>query len=221
MINIAIDGYTGVGKTTLTKILCERTGFRMLDTGAIFRGIACAFVDSGLEDMNNQIVNDFVKNLIVEVKFINDSQHVFVNGVDQTANLRTERISQMASKISAYAKVREFMVDIARDFAAKNDCIVEGRDIGSVVLPNAQVKIFLTADERIRAQRRFDQLKQMGKEESYDVVLEDLKERDYRDTHRDVSPLVKVEEAVLVDNSNMTFKETVEHCLKIIADKTK
>ena len=221
MVNVAIDGFTGCGKTTLTKALCEKTGFKMLDTGAIFRGIACAFVDGGLEEMNDEVVDRFVQDLKVEAKFIDDKQHVFVNGVDQTANLRTEKISQMASKISAFAKVREFMVKISRDFASKNDCIVEGRDIGSVVLPNAQVKIFLTADEKVRAQRRLDQLHQMGKEAIFDDVLKDLQERDYRDSHREVAPLKKVDDAVLVDNTNMSFEETINHCLNIISEKTK
>ena len=221
MVNVAIDGFTGCGKTTLTKALCEKTGFKMLDTGAIFRGIACAFVDAGLEEMNDEVVDRFVQDLKVEAKFIDDKQHVFVNEVDQTANLRTEKISQMASKISAFAKVREFMVQISRDFASKNDCIVEGRDIGSVVLPNAQVKIFLTADEKVRAQRRLDQLHQMGKEAIFDDVLKDLQERDYRDSHREVAPLKKVDDAVLVDNTNMSFEETINHCLNIISEKTK
>ena len=221
MISVAIDGFTGCGKSTLAKALCQRLGFRMLDTGAIFRGIACAYGDMAYDEMNDENIEKFVKGISVEVKFIDDVQHVFVNGDDKTPNLRTEKTSQLASKISVYPKVREFMNETARDFAKNNNCIIEGRDIGSVVLPNADVKIFLTADEEVRAKRRYLQLVDAGKTANFDEVLKDLKERDYRDSHREVAPLKMAEGAIKVDNTNMSFEETIEYCHNLIAKKLK
>lgn len=219
MISVAIDGFTGCGKSTLAQKLCEKLGFRMLDTGAIFRGIACAFGDMGYGEMTEKNIDKFVTEISVEVKFIDGVQHVIVNGDDKTPNLRTEKTSALASKISVFPKVRTFMNDVARDFAKKNDCIIEGRDIGSVVLPNANVKIFLTADEDVRAKRRYLQLVEMGKSADYEEVLKDLKERDYRDSHRDVAPLKMTSDAIKVDNTNMTFEETVDFCYDLIKQK--
>ena len=219
MVSVAIDGFTGCGKSTLAKKLCDRLGFKMLDTGAIFRGIACAFGDMGYEEMNEAVVDEFVKLISVDVKFIDEVQHVFVNGDDKTSNLRTEKTSQLASKISVFPKIRTFMNEVARDFAKKNNCIIEGRDIGSVVLPNANVKIFLTADEEVRAKRRYLQLLEMGKSADYDEVLKDLQERDFRDSHREVAPLIMTSDAIKVDNTNMTFDEAVDYCYNLIREK--
>ena len=221
MVSVAIDGFTGCGKSTLAKSLCERLNFRMLDTGAIFRGIACAFGDLGYSEMDEGNIDKFVKEIAVEVKFIDNLQHVFVNGDDKTPNLRTEKTSQLASKISVFPKVREFMNDVAREFAKNNNCIIEGRDIGSVVLPNADVKIFLTADENVRAKRRYLQLIEMGKNADLNEVLKDLKERDYRDSHREVAPLKMTDDAIKVDNTNMTFEETIDFCYNLIVSKIK
>ena len=221
MISIAIDGGTACGKGTIAKALAEKLGFKVLDTGAIFRGIACAFVEAGLEEMNDQIIDNFVKGVKVSVVFDNDLQRVFVNGKDQTANLRTERTSQMASKISVYPKIRSFMNDVAREFAKNNNCIVEGRDITTVVLPDATVKFFFTADPVVRAKRRVNQLLASGKEAEFDAVYKDLLERDERDSKRAVAPLKPAEGAIIMDNSNMTEEESIEFCYKKILEKIK
>ena len=221
MISIAIDGGTACGKGTIAKALAEKLGFKVLDTGAIFRGIACAFVEAGLEEMNDQIIDNFVKGVKVSVVFDNDLQRVFVNGKDQTANLRTEKTSQMASKISVYPKVRSFMNDVAREFAKNNNCIVEGRDITTVVLPDATVKFFFTADPVVRAKRRVNQLLALGKEAEFDAVYKDLLERDERDSKRAVAPLKPAEGAIIMDNSNMTEEESIEFCYKKILEKIK
>lgn len=221
MISIAIDGGTACGKGTIAKALAEKLGYRVLDTGAIFRGIACAFVDAGLEEMNDEIIDNFVKTIKVEVKFIEDVQRVFVNGVDQTPNLRTEKTSQMASKISVYPKVRAFMNEVSREFAKNNNCIVEGRDITTVVLPNADVKFFFTADPVVRAKRRVNQLLASGKEADFDEVYKDLMERDERDSKRAVAPLKPAEGAIIMDNSNMTEEESIEFCYNKILEKIK
>ena len=219
MISIAIDGGTACGKGTIAKALSKRLGYRVLDTGAIFRGIACAFVDMGLEDMNDKVIDNFVKKIKIDVKFIDDVQHVFVNGNDKTPNLRTERTSQMASKISVYPKVREFMNQVARDFAKNNNCIVEGRDITTVVLPNADVKFFFCADAKVRAGRRVAQLKAAGKDANFDEVYKDLLERDERDSSRAVAPLKPAEGAIIMDNTDMTEEESIDFCYNAILKK--
>lgn len=219
MISVAIDGGTACGKGTIAKALADKLGFKVLDTGAIFRGIACAFVDAGLEEMNDEVIDKFVKNVKVEVKFDKDLQRVFVNKKDQTANLRTEKTSQMASKISVFPKVRAFMNEVARDFAKKNNCIVEGRDITTVVLPDATVKFFFTADPIVRAKRRVAQLIEAGKEADFETVYKDLLERDERDSKRAVAPLKPAEGAIIMDNSNMTEEESIEFCYKKVLEK--
>ncbi len=219
MISIAIDGGTACGKGTIAKALAEKLGYRVLDTGAIFRGIACAFVDFGLNEMNDEIIEKFVKQIKLDVKFIDDKQHVFVNGEDKTPNLRTEATSQMASKISVYPKVRAFMNQVARKFAEDNNCIVEGRDITTVVLPNADVKFFFCADASVRAKRRVEQLLASGKQANFDEVYKDLLERDERDSTRAVAPLRPADDAIIMDNSNMTESESIEFCYNKIIEK--
>ena len=219
MISIAIDGGTACGKGTIAKALADKLGYKVLDTGAIFRGIACAFVEAGLEDMNDEIIDKFVKGLKIEVKFDKELQRVFVNGKDQTANLRTEKTSQMASKISVFPKVRTFMNEVAREFAKNNNCIVEGRDITTVVLPNATVKFFFTADPVVRAKRRVNQLIASGKEANFEDVYKDLLERDERDSKRAVAPLKPAEGAIIMDNSDMTEQESIEFCYNKILEK--
>lgn len=221
MINVAIDGFTGSGKSTLAKALAVKLGenFKILDTGAIFRGLGYAFDLAGYREMNNENISSFLKDVDVKVKFIDNVQHVFVNNSDVTNFIRTEKVSQLASKISVFPEVREKYLEIAKKFANEYDCIMEGRDIGTVVMPKADVKIFLTADEEVRAKRRFDELVARGNKVSYDDVLKDLKERDLRDSSRAVAPLMPTEDSIIVDNSEMTFDETVDFCLAIINRK--
>lgn len=218
MINIAVDGFSGSGKSTLVKKLAKRLkgDFKVLDTGAIFRAFGCAFDSAGYHEMSEKNLKDFLKNNIISVKFIGDNQHLFVNDEDITDRLRDEKVGQLASKISVFPIIREKYLEIARDFAKKNNCLMEGRDISTVVMPNANVKIFLTAEESVRAKRRFDELLAKGVDASYNDVLKDLQERDLRDTTRDVAPLRPATDSIIVDNSDMTFEETVDYCLAII-----
>ncbi len=221
MISIAIDGGTACGKGTIAKALAEKLGYKVLDTGAIFRGIACDFVEAGLEEMNDEVIDKFVKTIKLNVVFDGDLQKVFINGKDQTPNLRTEKTSQMASKISVFPKVRTFMNEVAREFAKNNNCIVEGRDITTVVLPNATVKFFFTADPVVRAKRRVQQLLDAGKDAKFEDVYKDLLERDERDSKRAVAPLKPAEGAIIMDNSNMTEQESIDFCYKNILDRIK
>jgi len=221
MISIAIDGGAACGKGSIAKGLSEKLGYKVLDTGAIFRGIACAFVEMGQQEMNEQIIDKFVDKIKIDVKFIDNVQHVFVNGEDKTPNLRTEKTSQMASKISVYPKIREFMNSVARDFAKNNNCIVEGRDITTVVLPNADVKFFFTADAKARAERRIKQQKKLGIDVNFEDVYRDLLERDKRDSTRAVAPLKPAKDAIILDNTNITKQESIDFCYNAILEKLK
>lgn len=219
MINIAIDGFMGSGKSTLAKGLSKKLNYKVLDTGAIFRAIACAYSKIGQEEVDDDLLKSVINKIDVKVVFIGEEQHVIVNNEDYTNELRSEKISNLSSKISAKPYVREKYLTIAREFARNNDCIMEGRDIGTVVMPNADVKFFLTAGESQRAKRRFDELINKGMSVDFDNVLKDLKERDYRDSHRDIAPLKPAEDAITVDNANMSLEETIDYCYDIIKRK--
>ena len=218
MLNIAIDGHVASGKSAVARAIAERLNIKVLDTGAIYRGLACAFKESTFDGVNEENVNQFIKNLKVEVKFLDDAQHVFVNEKDYTPWLRLEETSTYASLISPYPILRKKVMAIQRDFAKNNDCVMEGRDIGTEVLPNATIKFFVTAREEVRAKRRYDQLKDKGNVD-YNQILEDLRARDYKDEHRTVAPLKPAEDSIILDTSDMTFEEVVEHCLALINKK--
>ena len=217
MINIAIDGHVGSGKSTLARGLAQKLGFHVLDTGAIYRGFACAFRDRRSQNIDEQMIENFVKDIKVDIFFEGDLQHVVINGKDYTKHLREEEISVLSSKISPFPVLREKVRLIQRDFADKYNCVMEGRDIGSVVLPNADIKFFVTASEEVRAKRRFEQNK--DKSLTFNEILKDLRERDYREEHRKVAPLKPADDAIILDNSNMTLEQSIDFCLKCMAKK--
>lgn len=219
MINIAIDGFCGSGKSTLAKELANKLGFNILDTGAIFRGFGYAYSKQNLGEMTDKKVNKFLENVTVTIKFIDGKQNVFVGAENVTDFLRDEKVGQLASQISVFPKVREAYLSIAQKFAKENDCLMEGRDIGTIVMPNADLKIFLTANANVRAKRRFDELVAKGESVLFENVLADLKERDLRDTTRLIAPLVPTQDSIVVDNTDMDFAETVDFCLKLINQK--
>lgn len=221
MINIAVDGFAGSGKSTLVKLLAKKLGddFKVLDTGAIFRGFAYAFLQGDYGELNEENVKKFLKKVSLSVVFKGDNQHIIVDGKDVTTKIRTEQISQYASKISVYPIIRSKYLVIAQAFANQNNCIMEGRDIGTIVMPNADVKIFLTADEKVRAKRRYLELKEKDKKITLKQVLADLQERDYRDQNRGKFSLKPTDESVIVDNTEMDLEQTAECCIKIIKEK--
>ena len=221
MFNIAIDGFVGSGKSTLSTEIAKRLNLKVLDTGAIYRGIACYYIKLALPSPNNELINEFVKDLNVEIKFIENIQNVIVNGENFTNKLRDEQTSMMASLISPYQKVRNKVRLLQQNFASENDCIIEGRDIGTDVLPNAQVKLFLTGNATIRARRRLLQIKDKPNSPTYKEILEDLKLRDYRDTHREVAPLKPAEDAIIIDSTDMNLEEMINFCVEIIINKMK
>ena len=219
MINIAIDGFTGSGKGTLANGIAKQFNLKHLDTGAIFRGIGCAYTEMGYNDLSEEIVNKHIKDISISVIFKDGTQRILLDGKDITGNLRTETASQMSSKVSVYGSVREKYLEIVQEFAKNYDCIIDGRDITSVVLPNADVKIFLDAAEEIRAKRRYEENVTKNIPCTYEEVLKNLHERDYRDSHREIAPLKIVPDAIVVDNSNLSIEETIETCTKIIQEK--
>ena len=222
MFAVTIDGKAGCGKSTLADELSKQLNLKKFNTGAVYRGITCEYkkVYGELEPEIAQI-EDFVKTLNVEVVFDGFVQKVIVNGTDYTYFLRDEGISNFVAKVSPFNEVREKVRQIQREFANNNDCIMEGRDIGTVVLPNAQCKLFITASSEVRAQRRYDQLKQTPDCPSYEEILEEINERDFKDINREHGALLPAKDSIIIDNSNETLEQTVERCKNIILEKWK
>lgn len=219
MIKIAIDGLSGSGKGALADGLAEIFNLKHLDTGAIFRTMGVAFWRKNILEPTQETIDKILPELKISIKFDENSQQMFVENENVTKFLRQEEVSKLSSKISAFSKAREKYLEIVGDFANTYDCVIDGRDITSIVLPNADVKFYLTADEKTRAERRFKENQEKHIGTTFEEVLENLQERDYRDTHRDVAPLIIVDDAVVVDNTNLTIKETIKACEKIIREK--
>lgn len=219
MISIAIDGPSGSGKSTISKCLAKKFGFISLDTGALYRAIAYFLKSKKVDYTDENLVAENLKNMNISLKYLNSAQKVFLDDIDITDKIRSEDISMVSSQISSMRCVREYLLKIQRDMADKNNIIVDGRDIGTVILPNATVKIFLTASPEIRAQRRYDQLLVSGEKSDYNDVLCDVMKRDFNDTHRKISPLKQAEDAILFDSSGYTFEETVDRLFKIIKER--
>ena len=194
--------------------------FIYADTGALYRSIALNTVRNNIDVSDSVRIEKMLEKTEIELKFINDEQRVFLNGEDVSDKIRTSEISMAASSISALPAVRNFLLELQRELARKNNVIMDGRDIGTVVLPNAQVKIFLTASPECRAKRRYDEYIAKGKQENYEEILESIKQRDYNDSHRAIAPLKAADDAVLVDTSDDTPQQSVERIVKIIEEKT-
>lgn len=220
-VNIAIDGYVCSGKSTIAKALAKEIGFSVFDTGAVYRGVACAFDYMKLdqEKIDEKYIEKFAKQINISIDFIDGLEHVFINGIDYTSGLRTEHISALSAKISPFTCIRTKVLKLQRDYAASHNLVMEGRDIGSFVLQDADFKFFCTADENVRAKRRFEQQKALGNDVKFGQVLKELKERDYADIHRDHGALTKVEDSIVVDTTNQSLEESVEFCLKYIKKK--
>lgn len=216
MINVAIDGPAGAGKSTVAKAVAKKLGFIYVDTGALYRAIALNAVRSGVVDNEAEIVK-MLDNTDVKLAFDeNGAQCVLLNGEDVSALIRTPEISMGASNVSRIPKVREFLLGLQREIAASNNVIMDGRDIGSVVLPNADKKIFLTASAECRAKRRYDELILKGESVTYEEVLDDVNKRDYQDSHREIAPMKPTEDSVIADNTGMTVEQSMEMIVNII-----
>lgn len=217
-INVAIDGPAGAGKSSIARAVAKRLGYIYVDTGALYRAVGVYSLRNGVDTKNAEAVAGTLPHIRVELKFQDGVQHVFLNGEDVSEEIRTPPASMAASDVSAVPAVRQFLFDLQRDIAAKNDCIMDGRDIGTVVLPDAQVKIFLTASPEARAKRRFLELQQKGAKDTYEEVLADLVQRDYNDSHRAVAPLKPAEDGIIVDNSGLALDDSIEQVLAVIRE---
>jgi cytidylate kinase len=208
--SIAIDGPSGAGKSSVARLLAKELGFLYVDTGAIYRTVALFVSRSGLDPKNETQVSGLLGQIKVEMSVEQDGlQHMFLNGEDVTGKIRTDEISRYASLVSAHPSVRAFLLNMQRETAREHNVIMDGRDIGTVVLPNADIKIFLTASAEQRAQRRFLELKERGQDTAYDTVLGDIIERDKNDSNRAVAPLRQADDAILVDTSQESLPEVV------------
>ncbi len=216
MINVAIDGPAGAGKSTIAKAAAKRLGFIYVDTGALYRAVALNAKRNGALNDNGKLTK-MLESTEISLKFDESgSQRVILNGEDVSSLIRTPEISMGASKVSAVPQVRAFLLDLQRNIAAENNVIMDGRDIGTVVLPEAQVKIFLTASPEKRAERRYKELIEKGESVMYEDVLSDVIQRDYQDSHRKIAPMKPCRTSVIADTSELTLEESIELIIKII-----
>ena len=219
-ISIAIDGPSGAGKSTLAKSLAARLGYLYVDTGAIYRTIGYYAFSNGIDPKDEAAVVASLPEIRVEMSYGDDGlQHMLLNGVDVTKEIRLPEISMYASAVSAHPAVRAFLLEMQRQLARTNNVIMDGRDIGTVVLPDAKVKVYLTASSAERARRRCLELEQRGTPEPFEKVLKEIEERDWNDSHRAVAPLRQAEDAVLLDTTELNFEQSEEALLKIIEEK--
>lgn len=219
-ISIAIDGPSGAGKSTLAKAISEKIGYIYFDTGALYRTVGLHMYNNDISLDDEQAVIKHLSNIDIKIKFIDGVQRMFLNNRDVSDEIRKHIISDYASKVSAIPAVRTFLFDMQREFAKNNNVVMDGRDIGSVVLPNAKIKIYLTASANDRARRRFIELKNRGKSDiTYEQVLKDVIERDNRDINRPISPLKIADGAVVVDTSELNFEQSLSKLLEIIKER--
>ena len=218
--SIAIDGPAGAGKSTIAKRLAKELGYQYVDTGAIYRTVAYFLDLLGVSPKDVDGVERYIDELTVEIEDDEDGvQHIIMNGMDVTADIRTQDISQKASLVSAHAVVREMLLDMQRDVAKQYNVIMDGRDIGTVVLPRANVKIFLTASAEVRAKRRTEELMAKGQKANYAQILKEIQQRDYQDTHREIAPLKMARDSIKVDTSEMDIDQVVATLRGIIGEK--
>ena len=210
MINIAIDGPAGAGKSTIAKLTASKLGFVYADTGALYRTIGVNALRKGIDTKNAADVVSSLDTVKVTLGFVDGSQHVFLNGEDVSDEIRLPEASMAASDVSAVPEVRKFLLDLQRDIAKNNNCIMDGRDMGTVILPDADYKFFLTASVRVRAERRFKELKEKGINVDFDNLMKEIEERDYQDSHREIAPLKQAEDAILIDSSYMSIDEVAD-----------
>ena len=217
---IAIDGPAGAGKSTMAKRLAKELGYYYVDTGAIYRTVAYFLDLLGVSPKDADGVERYIDELTIEIQYDEEGkQHMIMNGMDVTGEIRTQDISQKASLVSAHAVVREVLLDMQRDVAKAHNVIMDGRDIGTVVLPKADVKIFLTATPEVRAKRRTDELLAKGQQAVYETVLKEIQQRDYQDTHREIAPLKMARDSIKLDTSDLDIEGVIAEMKRIIGEK--
>ena len=219
MISVAIDGPAGAGKSTLSRKTAEELGFIYVDTGALYRAVGLKFSNAGYNTELNCDIEQVLKTTTVDIRFVNGEQRVFLDGEDVSDGIRTPNASMMASAVSAKPSVRAFLLEMQRKLARENNVVMDGRDIGTVVLPDATVKIYLTATAKARAERRYKELIQKGTAVKFEEVYDDMVKRDYNDMHREIAPLKQAEDAVLADTTECDLDGSLELILKIIKER--
>ena len=218
MINIAIDGPGGADKSTIARAVAAELGFIYVDTGALYRAVGLNALRHGIDTRNIDGIVKMLDETDVSLSFIDGEQRVMLNGEDVSTAIRLPEASMAASNVSAIPAVRQFLFDLQRKIAEENNCLMDGRDIGSVVLPNADLKLFMTASPETRAQRRFDELKAKGEDVKYSEILDELNKRDYQDSHREIAPLKQAEDAILFDTSDLSFDEVKNKLIEMIKE---
>ena len=221
MINVAIDGPAGAGKSSIARKVAGKLGYIYVDTGALYRTVALKVAKLGLTADRKDEIEKLLESTTVGIEFVAGEQRMMLDGADVTDSIRTPEVSMLASAVSAIPAVRAYLLNTQRRLAAENNVIMDGRDIGTVVLPDAQIKIFLTASAEDRATRRFDELKAKGMDVNYDDVLADIKTRDYNDSHRAVAPLKPADDSVFADTTGNEFEQSVALIESIISEKLK
>ena len=218
--SIAIDGPAGAGKSTIAKALAKELGYHYVDTGAIYRTVAYFLDLLGISPKDVDGVERYIDELTIEIEYDETGkQHMIMNGMDVSDEIRTQDISQKASLVSAHKVVRDMLLDMQRDVAKRHNVIMDGRDIGTVVLPKANVKIFLTADPEVRAKRRCDELLAKGQKANYATILQEIQQRDYQETHREIAPLKMARDSIKVDTSNLDIDGVVAEIKRIVGEK--
>ncbi|MBQ3045260.1 MAG: (d)CMP kinase [Clostridia bacterium] len=218
VVNVAIDGPAGAGKSTVSRAAAKAVGYIYVDTGALYRAVGVNALRKGIDTKDKPAVAASLADISVDLVFENGEQKVLLNGENVSAEIRTPPASMAASDVSAVPEVRAFLFDLQRDIAKRNNCIMDGRDIGTVVLPDAKVKIFLTASPEERATRRYKELIEKGTDVKYEDVLSELIERDYNDSHREIAPLKPAEDGVILDTTGLSLEESVNEIIRIIKE---
>ena len=216
-VSVAVDGPAGSGKSTITKLVAKELGYNYVDTGAMYRALTYKFLSNGLKELEENDIKNLLENVDFRVEYVNGVQYVYVNNMEVSDKIRTAEVSKYTSLFAKSPAVREFLIDTQRNLAGTNNIIMDGRDIASVVLPNADVKIFLTASVEERARRRMLDFERQGIENvDFEKVKEDIKARDWQDENRDIAPLIKVESATLIDTTTMTIEEVVARMTNLV-----
>ncbi|MDE7267636.1 MAG: (d)CMP kinase [Lachnospiraceae bacterium] len=213
--NIAIDGPAGAGKSTIAKLIAKKKGFVYVDTGAMYRAMALYFLEEGISADDSEKIAAAAEHVDVTISYENGEQIVWLNGRNVNGLIRTEEVSKMASKSSTNGAVRKKLVELQQALAKKESVVMDGRDIGTCVLPDADVKVYLTASSRVRAERRYKELQAKGEACDLDVIEKDIIDRDYQDMHRELSPLKQADDAVLLDSSSMTIEQVADAIIKL------
>lgn len=217
--NIAIDGPAGAGKSTIAKTAAKQLQFIYVDTGAMYRAIALYLLNHGIDSKDVDGITSALEDIDISIHYVDGSQQVILNGEDVSGQIRSERVGTMASETSVYPKVREKLLELQRQLAAQNDVIMDGRDIGTNILPNADIKIYLTASASARADRRYREYVEKGVAADYEKILADINERDERDKNREIAPLKQAEDAVYLDTSDMNIDEVVAEVIRLYEEK--